>query len=278
MAYASDLQQPIPAGAVMVSIIIRGKNGHDLTTRCIASIMENTPNDAYRLIVVDDGSDPAYDFPAHYAIRSAICNGAVTATNLGLGIALQQKDAPYILILDNDTEIPRGDTTWLSRFVAELEENPATGAIGATTNFSKGHQHALAAPATYTADWSDDKAKTGGTKANPEVAEFVSFAVLLRRDAVARVGFWDEQYNPGNFEDTDYAVQLRLSGWEVRVARSVYIHHHGHRTFGDDIQQLMRTNGLKFMQKWGPGHLWDLGLLPTQSLVQAVRFREGAGQ
>jgi len=39
--------------------------------------------------------------------------------------------------------------------------------------------------------------------------------------------------------------------------------------------ELMQTNGLKFMQKWGPGHLWDLGLLPTASLAQAVRFREG---
>jgi len=259
----------------MVSIIIRGKNGHDLTRRCIVSIMENTPVDAYRLIVVDDGSDPAYDFPCNVAIRTVVSNGAVTATNLGLGVALQQADAPYILVLDNDTEIPYGDSTWLERFVAELEADPKTGAVGATTNFSKGPQHALLVPQTYTADWADGKTRAGGIKENPEVADFVSFAVLLRRDAVARVGFWDQQYNPGNFEDTDYSVQLRLAGWEVRVARSVYIHHVGHQTFGDDMGELMQTNGLKFMQKWGPGHLWDLGLLPTASLAQAVRFREG---
>lgn len=257
----------------MVSIIIRGKNGHELTTRCIASIMENTPNDSYRLIVVDDGSEPAYAFPCDYAVRVPVSKGAVTATNLGLGVALQIADAPYILVLDNDTEIPFGDVTWLERFVSELEEHPRTGAIGATTNFSKGHQHALAAPQTYTADWSEDK--RGGVKDNPQVAEFVSFAVLMRRDAVARTGFWDEQYNPGNYEDTDYAVQLRLAGWEVRVARSVYIHHRGHSTFGKDLSNLLQTNGLKFMQKWGPGHLWDLGLMPSQSLLAAMKFREG---
>jgi GT2 family glycosyltransferase len=260
----------------MVSIIIRGKNGHDLTAKCIASIMENTPLGTYRLIVVDDGSDPAYTFPCDVAIRSTVSHGAVTATNLGLGVALQQADAPYIMVLDNDTEIPYGDSTWLARFVAELEENPKTGAIGATTNFAKGHQHILAAPPTYTADWNDDK--RGGMKANPEVAEFVSFAVLMRRDAVARVGFWDEQYNPGNFEDTDYAVQLRLAGWEVRVARSVYIQHKGHSTFGPDLASLLQVNGLKFVQKWGPGHLWDLGLMPSASLLQAMKFREGRAQ
>ncbi len=262
----------------MVSIIVRGKNGHDLTAQCLASIMENTEVGTYRLILVDDGSEPAYDFPCDIFIRNAVCKGAVTATNLGLGAALLQQDAPYILVLDNDTTIPHGDIGWLTRFIAEMEEDPKTAAIGATTNFSKGHQHVLSSPQTYQSDWKDDERKAAGRKSNPEVAEFVSFAVLLRREAVARVGFWDEQYNPGNFEDTDYAVQLRLAGWEVRVARSVYIHHEGHQTFGDDIQELLQNNGRKFLEKFGPGHLWDLGLLPTQTLVQAVRFREGSGR
>ena len=201
----------------MVSIIIRGKNGHELTAKCIASIMGNTELGTYRIIIVDDGSDPRYEFPCDAMVRVPVSQGAVTATNLGLGVALQQSDAPYILVLDNDTEIPYGDSTWLERFIGELEENPMTAAIGATTNFSKGHQHALAAPATYTADW--EEGKTRGSKDNPQVAEFVSFAVLLRRDVVAQVGFWDQQFNPGNYEDTDYAVKLRMEGWEIRVAR-----------------------------------------------------------
>ena len=257
----------------MTSIIVRGKNGHELTAKCITSIMENTPVGTYRLIIVDDGSEPAYSFPCDFAVRASVCKGAVTASNLGLGVALQQHDAPYILVLDNDTEIPFGDSTWLERFIAELEEYPQTATVVATTNFSKGQQQILASPQTYTADWNDET--RGGTKANPQVADFVSFAVLMRRDAVARTGFWDEQYNPGNYEDTDYAVQLRLAGWEIRVARSVYIHHAGHSTFASDMTKLLQTNGTKFMQKWGPGHLWDLGLLPSQTLTQAMRFREG---
>ncbi len=266
----------------MVAIIIRGKNGHELTGKCIQSIRENTPKDSYRLILVDDGSEPQYatfDWSdVDFMVRSEVTRGAVTATNLGLGLALQWANCPYILVLDNDTEIPKGDSTWLERFVAEMEENPKTAAIGATTNFAKGVQHILRSPQTYTGNWKDEASKGGGVKENPEVAEFVSFAVLLRSDAVKATGFWDEQYNPGNFEDTDYAVQLRLAGWEIRVARSVYIHHRGHSTFGKDLESLMHTNGLKFMQKWGPGHLWDLGLLPTQTLAQAVQMREGARQ
>lgn len=265
----------------MVSIIIRAKNGHELTGKCVKSIRDNTPAGTYRIFLIDDGSDEPYtryDWNVDALVRFAQSSGAVTATNAGLGLALQQKDAPYILVLDNDTEIPAGDVTWLERFVREIDESPTVAAVGATTNFSKGRQHALAAPDTYTADWHDEKERRGGGKDNPEVADFVSFAVLMRRDVVAQVGFWDERYNPGNYEDTDYSVQLRLAGYEVRVARSVYIHHRGHSTFGEQLSDLLKENGVKFMQKWGPGHLWDLGLLPTASLAQAVRFREGAGR
>ena len=262
----------------MVDIIIRAKNGYDLTNRCIQSIVENTPEDQYRIILVDDGSTLTYgqyELPGvDYLIRCDRAHGAVSATNRGLAIALQL-DGDYVAVFDNDTEVPAGDVAWLERFVAELEQYPRTGAVGAVTNFAKPVQHCLYAPQTYTGDWQDERTGNGGQKDNPAVTEFVSFAVLLRKQAVRQVGFWDERYNPGNYEDTDYAVQLRLTGWDVRVARSVYIHHKGHQTFSADLKRLLEENGSKFLGKWGPGHLWDLGLVPDQFMRQVIMQRKG---
>lgn len=254
-----------PEGTV-VDIIIRAKNGHAMTEACIGSILENTPEDLYRIILADDGSDPPQDAAfADFVVRSAETRGAVTATNLGLAVALTT-DSQYVLVLDNDTRIPDGDTGWLDRFVAELElGGPKTACVGATTNFANPPQHALSAPPTYTADWSDDQGRSG-IKANPAVPWFVSFAVLFRKDVLARVGAWDERYNPGNWEDTDYAVALRTAGYEIRVARSVYIHHDGHQTFREDLQRLLQENGRKFYAKWGVGRLFDLGFVQPEQL------------
>ena len=263
----------------MVDIIIRAKNGHDLTAACVASIRRNTPKDSYRIILVDDGSDPPLDAPVDYLIRSAASQGAVSATNLGLAVSLTKHDSAYVMVMDNDTEIPEGDEGWLDRFVKELEQyGPKTAAVGATTNFAMAPQHILHTPKTYQADWKDERAKTSGVKENPPVIWFISFSVLLRKDVVRQVGPWDERFNPGNWEDTDYAVQLRTAGYDVRVARSVYIHHHGHRTFGAQLNDLLATNEQKFVDKWGPGRLFDLGLLTADTMDRLIKATTGGNR
>jgi len=167
--------------------------------------------------------------------------------------------------MDNDTRIPEGDTEWLNRWIAEMERHADCGASGATTSYSNIPQHILAVPQTYTADWDNGEAE------NIPVIHFVSFAVMLRKDAVRQVGLWDERYNPGNWEDTDYAIQMRLAGWTLRVAQSVYIHHEGSRTFGKDLKQLLATNKLKFIEKWGMGRMWDMGLVRDDEMVGLLR-------
>lgn len=265
----SDLS--MPAGA-RVDVIVRAKNGHEITERCIDSILANTPVEQYRLILVDDGSKPALELGADITIRRSESGGAVSATNLGLSVALLDQSAAYALVLDNDTRIPEGDTGWLGRMVAELEQGgPMCGAIGATTNFANPPQHALTAPQTYTASWKSERAGTSGEKENPDVPWFVSFAVLLRKSAIRAVGMWDTRYEPGNYEDTDYSIALRAAGYSLRVARSVYIHHDGHQTFREDLQRLLNENGRKFLEKWGTGRLFDMGIIPKQRLAEMLR-------
>lgn len=255
-----------------VDIIVRSKNGHLFLEELLASIEHNTPPEMYRLILVDDGSDPPLQADVDVLCRQSESHGAVTATNIGLGVAFTT-DAPYVLVMDNDCEVPAGDTTWLSRMIAELEQYPGTACVGATTNFANPPQNILSVPQTYTGDWEGENG--GGSAENPPVRWFVSFCCLLKKEALLRCGYWDQQYNPGNYEDTDYAVQLRLAGYKVRVARSVYIHHKGHGTFGEQMARLLRENGEKFTRKWGFGRLWDLGIVDDKTVAEGLKGRAG---
>ena len=249
---------------MMVDIIVRARDGRELTSACIASIRANTPESSYRVVLVEDGGSPYYGAEPDVRMRYSPGRGAVTATNVGLAYCLGT-DSEYVCILDNDTRIPDGDSGWLERFVAALEEGgPRCGCVGATTGFANPPQHILAAPATYTGEWKDGQ-RAGG-KENPDSVWFVSFACLLRKAAILDCGLWDHRFDPGNWEDTDYSVQLRTKGWSIKVAQSVYIHHEGHKTFSDGLRQLLQTNGQKMAAKWGAGRLVDLGILSPQQL------------
>jgi GT2 family glycosyltransferase len=256
---------------MLVDIVIRAKNGHDITQTCIDSINANSDIDKYRIILVDDGSDPPLDVEGvDFTVRCEESYGAVTASNLGIALALSRTDAPYVMILDNDTRVPDGDISWMDRFVHELEESPDIAVVGATSNFANPPQHILMVPQTYMKNWEDKKTGRSGFKQNLDAVWFVSFACLFKKDILRELGQWDERYNPGNYEDTDYAVAVRSCGYKVKVARSVYIHHDGHQTFKKDLQNLLATNMEKFYRKWGVGRLFDLGLIPIETMQNMV--------
>lgn len=255
----------------LVDIIVRSKNGHDMFERLVDSIEANTDPSLFRFVISDDGSDPPLPFAPRCPdvfLHTGTCNGAVTATNLGLAVALTKNDSEYVLIMDNDTEIPDGDTEWLNRMIAEFEQGgPKTACVAATSDRVDMVQQILMVPPTFTADWEDEATGRMGSKDNRAVPSFVSFCVLFRKSVLREVGPWDERYNPGNWEDTDYAVQVRNAGYEIRVARSVFIHHKSHATFGDDIQKLLKENQAKFAEKWGLGRLWDMNIIPSKEIA-----------
>lgn len=253
----------------MVDIIVRARNNHVMTANCLASIRRNTPPGVYRIILSDDGSDPSLsDALTDVFIRSRDSHGAVTATNLGLGVSLNLFDSEYALILDNDVLIPDGDLGWLARMITELEDGgPGTACVAATSGYSSPPQHILSVPQTYTADWNDEDGH-GGYKDNLPVKWFISYCVLFRKTALKEIGSWDERYNPGNWEDTDYSVRVRLAGYQIRVARSVYVNHLGSKTFSDQLKRLLIENGEKFREKWSVGTLLDLGFISPQELKE----------
>jgi GT2 family glycosyltransferase len=150
--------------------------------------------------------------------------------------------------MDNDTKVSLGDKTWLERFIGYFDD-PKVGAAGATTNYVSGKQHIEALPDRYLKQ-----------KAN-ETPVLVSFVMMLRKEAVEAIEFFDELYEPGNCEDYDYCLQLEEAGWKSVIADSVWIEHRGSQTFKDmNFQGLLNRNFGLLKEKWGDMHLANLGV------------------
>ncbi len=222
-----------------VSIIIRCRNNWELTKSCIDSIIANTPKELYRLIVVDDGStDGTKAYLAHEDYKDVVVfvhsksMGAVSATNTGLKYVFEHP-TPYILIMDNDTEVLYNNTSWLQDMIKCFI--PGVGAVGAVSDIVIGQQ--------FVAHINNKE----------EVKFLISFCMMMSIGCANRVGLWDEQFNPGNSEDLDFSIRARKAGFKLAVARDVFIIHRFHQTFKDidSIDKLLDTNEQKLMVKWG---------------------------
>jgi Predicted glycosyltransferases len=246
-----------------VDILIRGYGNLKLTWALIDSILAYTGGVDYQVIYVDNGSEDldgyhqlVDTFSDHKNVtlcRLPFNHGSVRAINVGLNLA-DCSEAPYVLLLDNDTEIPQGDKWWLSRFIGYLDD-PEVGAAGAATNFPSGNQYVDVIPDRYQKEWE-------GHIAKPEdLSVLVSFAMLLRKEAIHKVGLFDERFEPGNCEDVDYTLRLHQAGYKCVVAESVYIHHKVHATFGPmGLSDLMAINGGKLVDKWTVPVLNEYGI------------------
>lgn len=250
--------------STQVDVLIRGWGNTNLTRNLLMSIQRNTPAPSYNIVYVDNGSDVReaaalmMDFPDVTHVRLPFNHGSVRAINNGMALS-SLSDAPYILLLDNDAEVPAGDTGWLERLVGYFTDEKV-GVVGCVTDYVSGHQNCEALPDFYAKDWQDGDRR--GFKEQPDWPVLVSFAMAIRKRAMKELGwFWDERFEPGNHEDYDTVLRLREKGWKAKIANSVWIHHRGSQTFRRlDFSNLLKTNEAKLVEKWGTEKLSRMGL------------------
>jgi len=253
----------VPRSTARAVALVRGWDQTDLTRRCLASIRRDCPADVLRVIYVDNGSDmDAYlelvrEFPDVEHVRHPENMGSCRGINSGFALASLEPHE-FVLLLDNDTEIPEGDRLWLERWMGCFDD-PTIGAAGAVTDNVAGKQSVEQVPETYVRAWESEG--RGGKKGLPRVGQLVSFAMMLRRAALDDVGWLaDERFEPGNSEDTDLVLRMRDRGWHAVVAQSVWIHHHGSQTFRKfDLTPLLEANHRRLMAKYGRARLRRLG-------------------
>ncbi len=86
------------------------------------------------------------------------------------------------------------------------------------------------------------------------VPKLSGFCLLMTRGVYDAVGGLDTRFGLGFFDDDDLAERARRAGFELAVARDLFVHHFGSRTFvgnGVDANRLLDENAAKFADKWG---------------------------
>lgn len=241
-----------------VSIVVVTYNNVALTKGCIESLLRNTTYPNYELIIVDNASTDDTRNYLRYLSRteeriSIVLNdrnlGFAAANNQGLRLAT----GDYLVLLNNDTVVPKG---WIDPLLQHLQD-PQVGLVGPLTN-SVGNEAKIDVDYTNMEQMESfaDRHVVRHRGRAFDIAMLAMFCVALRRDVLESVGFLDEAFGIGMFEDDDYSRRIQAAGLSTLCAEDAFIHHYGQASFkkliaSGDYQALWDRNQAYFESKWG---------------------------
>jgi GT2 family glycosyltransferase len=208
-----------------LSIILVNWKVKEYLLECIQSIPQTEGPPSIEVIVVDNGSRDGcvdalrMDFPWCRLIENERNLGFAKAANQGI----RESKGRYLLLLNPDTTV-KGQA--LERLVAFMDLRPEAAVGGAQLLNPDGSRQNSIAPFPSLATellnksllrWLFPGRFPGKERTCPgpvEVDSVIGAAMIVRREAVDRVGLLDEDYFLF-FEETDWCYRMRDAGWKI---------------------------------------------------------------
>lgn len=241
----------------LVSIIIPVYNQYNFTISCIKSIINNTGDVDYEIILADDCSSDETQ-----AITEIVSNLKVNRNQKNLGFLLNCNAASkkargdYLLFLNNDVVVGEN---WLKPMVDLIESDETIGLVGSKFVYPDGLLQEAGGII-----WADGTCRNYGKGMNPNEPEynyvkdvdFISGAsILVRRNLFETIGGFDERYVPAYCEDSDLALSVKQLGYSVKYQPLSVITHFEGMTHKKGVYATLNkhqiVNTEKFKDKWG---------------------------
>lgn len=269
----------------ITSIIILSYNTLDLLQMCVESIRGFTVPDTYEIIVIDNASkDGSVEWLREQNDIRCIYNkenlGFPKGCNQGMAIA----EGTEILLLNSDVIVtPR----WLEQLKRALYSDEKIGAVGCVTSKCSNLQQ-IEVPYDKQNINIDELIEFAEkfNHSNPEKwlphFKLVGFCMVYRTSLYKEIGGLDEAFSPGNYEDDDYSIRIRLAGYKILLCADTFIHHFGSSSFikkrspEEEREHTMKYNALLnknrkyFLNKWSLPEEYDLMTFDYEQISKIV--------
>jgi N-acetylglucosaminyl-diphospho-decaprenol L-rhamnosyltransferase len=219
-----------------MSIVLVCWNDKAYLDPCLESLRKADVQYRYDVVVVDNGSTDGSQEMLH--VRFPEVRLIQNEGNAGLGRASNQgihaTRGRYILLLNNDTVVNGASLNAMIKF---LDEHPEAGVVGGNLlnpdgSFQAGATHFPSLlteflSATRLAEMLQQDFRTKCRDGRAVRTDWLSSAcLLLRRAALEKVGWLDEEYFIYG-DETDLQYRLGKAGWAVFYLPQVYTIHYG---------------------------------------------------
>ena len=230
---------------MICDIVIPVYNKLEYSRACLESIKKYT-HYTYRIIIIDDASnketqeylDDLDKKQEIILIRNDTNLGWLKSVNKGLA----QTKSEYICLMNNDTLVTDG---WLEEMINIAEKEKGIGLVN--PSWEKPNRISLDDYARNIKRFREQYIETGWAR---------GFCVLIKREVIDKIGYFDEVYSPGYWDDRDFSVRAIKAGFRCVRAKSSFVWHHRNITFQEKLKresfsQIFERNRKIFYQKWG---------------------------
>jgi GT2 family glycosyltransferase len=261
----------------LASIIIPMWNGQAYIEACLTALLaqEYTPTE---IIVVDNAStdESARVVAEKFPQVRLLCHRHNLGFAGGCNTGLKAAKGEVLVLLNQDTCVSPG---WL-RALCDALQAEKIGVVGSKIYYPDGEtlQHAGAR-----LEWPLGLAKHDGQGEKdtgawdtPRPVEFVTGAALaFRRDLLARIGYLDELFWPGYFEDADFCLRAREAGTEVwYIPQATLIHAESSSFDNQELKSKTYQRGrLRFILKHMPPARFLAEFVPAEIAAQPAAIR-----
>lgn len=271
-AEAPRKREPLPlvAHTEDVDIIVCIHNALDDVKNCLQSVLRHT-TPPYRLILVDDGSQPeTRDYVREFAesqgvtlIRNDEAKGYTLAANQGM----RASSGEFVVLLNSDTIVSPG---WLDRMLRCFRSDPKIGVAGPLSNTASWQS----VPEIFNddGDWHDNPLPEGvsvddmaGQVAQlsvcqyPRVGFLNGFCYMIRRSTLDELGLFDEEtFGRGFGEENDFSLRVAKAGWQLAVVDDAYVFHAQSRSYSSERRlKLAKLADEALSRKHGDPLIWE---------------------
>jgi GT2 family glycosyltransferase len=234
---AGPLSATVNATSSKVTIVIASAFRQGIADRFLPRILEQTQYQAAEYIITvhenrlaDPGNAELLQrLKSNPRVR--VLPHAVDPFNFALiaNRAARGADGEFVCFLNDDIDIIDGG--WLDRLVSVIEDG-RIGALSARLLYPDGriqHDGVVVGLMGAAEHWNrfatnDNPPQLAEEISLREVSAATGACLLVRQDAFASVGGFDERFSVG-YNDIDFCLRLRVKGWRIVVATNVELYH-----------------------------------------------------
>lgn len=242
---------------IFVSIIIVSFNNCNLLKNCLASIA-NFTKISHEIVIVDNDSNfETKQFLKQWSLLNNKNKVIFNKKNYGFSkannIGIRNSKGNFFLMLNNDTYVT---PNWLEKLVTHYISNNNIGAVGPITNNIGNEAKIDISYDSYEEMISKSESYTLNRKhLFFNIKNVAFFCVLISKKTFSKIGYLNEEYGLGFFEDDDYCKRINKAGLKVICAEDTFVHHELSASFNKvklkTRKQLFEKNKKIYENKWG---------------------------